>query len=274
VTVARLPQNADPHDVLRLEGAGSLTARIAEAPDGLAWLLDDADPNETGLSPADKSERVGAILDILQAIPDAILRHEQCARLSRHAAIPQDILWDRIRPKTGRPVPGRPGPPPPGTPGNRPVLQGGEIPAGERRILQILLTEPDHKPLILGTLKEEFVTHPGAIRIISTLQKASRNREVVDFQRQIADLNEEDRLLVSGIALEDHPAPTEKGVEGLLKDLEKKYLERESAEIQRAIDRAEASLGAGADLADLIRAKQENSRRRMELSRSPRWKGN
>jgi hypothetical protein len=79
---------------------------------------------------------------------------------------------------------------------------------------------------------------------------------------------------VSGIALEDHPAPTEKGVEGLLKDLEKKYLERESAEIQRAIDRAEASLGAGADLADLIRAKQENSRRRMELSRSPRWKGN
>jgi hypothetical protein len=154
------------------------------------------------------------------------------------------------------------------------VLQGGEIPAGERRILQILLTEPEHNPLILGTLKEEFVTHPGAIRIISTLRKASQNREVVDFQRQIADLNEEDRLLVSGIALEDHPAPTEKGVEGLLKDLEKKYLERESAEIQRAIDRAEASSGADADLADLIRAKQENSRRRMELSRSPRWKGN
>jgi len=277
VTVARLPHGADPHDVLRQEGAGSLAARIAEAPDALAWLLDDADPSEPGLSPAGKSERVGAILDILQAIPDAILRHEQCARLSRHAAIPQDILWDRIRPKTGRAAPGRPGPASasaPGTPGNRAVLQGGEIPAGERRILQILLTEPEHNSLILGTLKEEFVTHPGAIRIISTLRKASQNREVVDFQRQIADLNEEDRLLVSGIALEDHPAPTEKGVEGLLKDLEKKYLERESAEIQRAIDRAEASLGAGADLADLIRAKQENSRRRMELSRSPRWKGN
>jgi DNA primase len=274
VTVARLPAGSDPHDVLRQEGAGSLAARISEAPDALIWLLDDEDPSAPGLSPADKSARVGAILDILQAIPDAILRHEQCARLSRHAGIPQDILWDRIRPRTGRPAPAARPVNGPGTPGNRPVLQGGEIPAGERRILQILLTEPDHKSLILGTLKDEFVTHPGAIRIISTLRNASRNREVVDFQRQIADLNEEDRLLVSGIALEDHPAPTEKGVEGLLKDLEKKYLERESAEIQRAIDRAEASSGVDADLADLIRAKQENSRRRMELSRSPRWKGN
>jgi hypothetical protein len=216
---------------------------------------------------------VGAILDILQAIPDAILRHEQCARVSRHAAIPQDILWERIRPKGPRPAVA-PRPTAPGTPGNRAVLQGGEIPAGERRLLQILLTEPEHNPLILGTLKDEFVTHPGANRIIAALRKASSNREVVDFQRQIADLNEEDRLLVSGIALEDHPAPTEKGVEGLLKDLEKKYLERESAEIQRAIDRADASSGASADLAELIRAKQENSRRRVELSRSPRWKGN
>jgi len=275
VTVARLPQGADPHDVLRQEGAGSLAARIADAPDALAWLFEnaDSDPAQPGLSPAEKSERVGAILDILQAIPDAILRHEQCARVSRHAAIPQDILWERIRPKGSRPAAAAP-PSAPGTPGNRAVLQGGEIPAGERRLLQILLTEPEFNPLILGTLKDEFVTHPGANRVIASVRNASRNREVVDFQRQIADLNEEDRLLVSGIALEDHPAPTEKGVEGLLKDLEKKYLERESAEIQRAIDRSEASSGASADLAELIRAKQENSRRRMELSRSPRWKGN
>ena len=108
--------------------------------------------------------------------------------------------------------------------------------------------------------------------VVSAFRKASGDGEIVDFQRQIAHLTEEDRILVSGIALEDRPAPTEKGVEILLKDLEKKYLERESADIQRAIDRAEAS--SSADLEDLIRAKQENSRRRVELSRSPRWKGN
>jgi hypothetical protein len=153
------------------------------------------------------------------------------------------------------------------------VLQGAEIPAGERRLLQILIGEPEHKSLILGTLKDEFLTHPASRRVVAALRRApEETAETVDFQRQIAHLTEEDRILLSGIALEDRPPPTEKGVEGLLKDHEKKYLERESADIQRAIERAEAS--SSADLAELIRAKEENSRRRVELSRAPHWKGN
>jgi hypothetical protein len=152
------------------------------------------------------------------------------------------------------------------------VLQGAEIPANERRLLQIMVSSPEHNPLILGTWKDELLTHPASLRVVSALRKSSGDAETVDFQRQIAHLTEEDRILLSGIALEDHPSPTEKGVEGLLKDLEKKYLERESAEIQRAIERAEAS--SGADLGELIRAKEENSRRRVELSRAPHWKGN
>ena len=268
--VARLPDGADPHDVLRRDGPPALAARIEEAPDALAWLLEDSDPREAGLSSAVKSERIGAILEILQAIPDAILRHEECARVARHSAVPQDILWERIRPKTPRPG-GAPPASRPGTTGNAPVLHGGEIPATERRLLQVLMTEPDYKPLILETLRDEFLTHPLSIRLLEAFRKGGKAGETVDFHGQIAHLTEEDRNFVSGIALEDHPAPTEKGVEGLLKDLEKKYLERESADIQREIDRAEAS--SSEDLAELIRRKQDNSRRRVELSRSPRWKG-
>ena len=275
--VARLPSGADPHDVLRSEGPASVAARIEDAPDWLTWMLEgpDADPMEAGLTPQEKSDRISRVLEVLGAIPDAILRHEECRRLSRHAAVPLEILWDRVKPKTGRSAAsagGREALQGPGTAGNSVVLQGGEIPAAERRLLQILITEPEHKPLILGTLKDEFLAHPASRRVVSAFRKASGDGEIVDFQRQIAHLTEEDRILVSGIALEDRPAPTEKGVEILLKDLEKKYLERESADIQRAIDRAEAS--SSADLEDLIRAKQENSRRRVELSRSPRWKGN
>ena len=95
--------------------------------------------------------------------------------------------------------------------------------------------------------------------------------EVVDFQRQIAHLTEEERILVSGIALEEAPAPNPKGVERLLADLETKYLERESAQIQQAIDRAET---AGAEeLADLIRRKQEISKKKTAISRAQRGKG-
>ena len=273
--VARLPAGNDPHDVLRQEGAESLASRIEEAPDALTWLLDAAgsgtDPMEPGLSSAEKSERVSGVLDILRAIPDAILRYEECRRLARHAAVPLDLLWERIRPKTGRPGPPEP-PPRPGTPGNSAVLSEGEIPPSERRLLHILMNEREHNPLILSTLKDEFLTHPGATRVVGAFRQAPAGAESVDFQRQIAHLTAEDRIFVSGIALEDQPAPTEKGVEALLKDLEKKYLERESAEIQREIERAEASQTA--DLEELIRRKEENGRRRGELSRPPRWKGN
>ncbi|MDQ2971020.1 MAG: toprim domain-containing protein, partial [Acidobacteriota bacterium] len=273
--VARLPAGNDPHDVLRQEGAASLASRIEEAPDALAWLMDAAgsgsDPMEPGLSSAEKSERISGVLDILRAIPDAILRYEECRRLARHAAVPLDLLWERIRPKAGRPGPPEP-PPRAGTPGNSPVLSEGEIPPSERRLLHILMNEREHNPLILSTLKDEFLTHPAATRVVGAFRQAPTGAEGVDFQRQIAHLTAEDRIFVSGIALEDQPAPTEKGVEALLKDLEKKYLERESAEIQREIERAEASQTA--DLEELIRRKEENGRRRGELSRPPRWKGN
>ncbi|MCA1581008.1 MAG: DNA primase [Acidobacteria bacterium] len=272
--VAKLPAGKDPHDVLREEGPEPLAARIEDAPDALDWLLDPAgagsDPMEQNLSAADKSDRIAGILEILQAVPDTILRHEECRRLARHVAVPLDILWERIRPKTGRIGVTAP-PPRPGTPGNDPVLREGEMPASERRLLHILLNEPEYNPLVFSTLRDEFLTHPLIGRVVGALRKAPSEGEGVDFQRQIAHLTEEDRILVSGIALEDHPAPTEKGVEGLLKDLEKKYLERESADIQREIDRAVAS--SSTDLAELIRRKQENGRRRGELSRSPRWKG-
>ncbi|MEP6769112.1 MAG: DNA primase [Acidobacteriota bacterium] len=272
--VAKLPAGKDPHDVLREEGPERLAARIEDAPDALDWLLDPAgagsDPMEQNLSAADKSDRIAGILEILQAVPDTILRHEECRRLSRHVAVPLDILWERIRPKTGRTGVTAP-PPRAGTPGNDPVLREGEMPASERRLLHILLNEPEYNSLVFSTLRDECLTHPLIKRVVGALRKASSDGEGVDFHRQIAHLTEEDRILVSGIALEDHPAPTEKGVEGLLKDLEKKYLERESADIQREIDRAVAS--SSADLSELIRRKQENGRRRGELSRSPRWKG-
>ena len=58
--VVRLPPGRDPHDVLRAEGPERLAARIEEAPDYLTWLLEDANPQEPGLSSAEKSGSVPA----------------------------------------------------------------------------------------------------------------------------------------------------------------------------------------------------------------------
>jgi len=87
--------------------------------------------------------------------------------------------------------------------------------------------------------------------------------EVVDFQGQIADLTDEDRTFLSGIALDEFSEPTEKGVDQLLKDLETKHLERESLDLSGAIKQGEAR--GGSELDELIRLKQEKARRIAKL---------
>jgi hypothetical protein len=147
------------------------------------------------------------------------------------------------------------------------VLSAQEAPAVEKRLLHFLVAGGDHKSLILGTLKDDFLTDPRVKTVVAALREAEGAAEPIDFQGQIAHLTDEERTFLSGIALDDSPEPTEKGVDLLLKDLEKKYLDREGAEIQRAIDRA----AAGPELEELMRRKQEISRRRAELGR-PRGK--
>jgi DNA primase len=257
--VARLPEGEDPHDVLSAQGAAALAARIEEAPDALDWILDDVDAGAPGLASHEKMERVRAVLEILDAIPDRVLRYEEYRRVSRAINVPVEVLWDKRakRPESAAPASG--------TLRNVPVLSAVETPGAERRLLQVLMAGGEFNPLILRTLKDEFLTDPRARRIVTAFRQARAASEPVDFQREIAHLTEEERAFLASVVLEEGPEPTEKGVERLLKDLEKKYLERESAEIQRAIDRADEA--GGDELARLIRRKQDIARRHSELGR-------
>jgi hypothetical protein len=144
------------------------------------------------------------------------------------------------------------------------------LPGAEKQLLQALMAGGELNSLILGTLNTEHLLDERVRRVVSALREGSEGSEAVDFQRQIAHLTEEERSFISGFALEE-AEPTQKGVEELLKRLESHYLERESAEIQRAIDRAGEGSG---ELAELMRRKQEIMRRKAALGRAPRWKGN
>jgi len=257
---ARMPAGEDPDDVLVREGPEALAGRIDEAPDALTWLIEDVRPDEPGLDPAEKRARLGRILDVLSAMPDRILRYEEYRRLSDAVSVPLEVLWggQKEAPKTARTPP-----PEAGTAGNRAALSEKSVPPLERRLLQYLMAGGEHNSLILGALREEWVTDPRVVRIVTALRKASMSPEVVDFQGQIADLTDEDRTFLSGIALDEFSEPTEKGVDQLLKDLETKHLERESLDLSGAIKQGEAR--GGSELDELIRLKQEKARRIAKL---------
>jgi len=266
--VARMPAGEDPDDLLGREGPDALAARIDEAPDYLTWILEDLKPEEPGISSADKRERIGKIQEILGAIPDRVFRYEEYRRLSKAVSVPLEVLWggEKANLRAENPRSSSVG-----TPGNNPVLSGPEAPVIERRLLRFLTSGGERNPLILRTLNDEFLTDPRVRKVVAALRGTGDASEAVDFQGQIAHLTDEERTFLSGIALDESPEPTEKGVDQLLKDLEKKYLDREGAEIQRAIDRAGAA--AGQELEELMRRKQEISRRRADLGRPPQRKG-
>jgi len=286
VGVARLPDGEDPDDVRRREGPEALAARIDQAPDYLAWLLEAVEPSAAGLSPEEKKDRIRVILEILSAIPDRILRYEEYRRLSVAVGVPVEVLWagqsqsggapatqpgrsartgsgPAGEPREGRPEAGRA----PGTEGNGSVLSDGEIPAAERRLLQWMIRGSEHISLIRSNLRSEHLTHPGVRGLLETFGKAEEPSGTVDFHRHLAHLREPgDVNLVSRLALEEGPDPTEEEILRLLKQLEKKYLKREHGVLVDAIRKAEQAAQTE-EVSRLMERAKQIGKRIVELGR-------
>ena len=283
VAVTRLPDGEDPDDVRRREGNEALAARIDEARDYLAWLLEEVEPAAAGISPEEKKDRIRAILETLSAIPDRILRYEEYRRVSVAVGVPIEVLWTgasggSVSPRPGptvRPAgPGEESPKgspgaggAPGTGGNGSVLLEGEIPSAERRLLQWMIRGGEHISLIRSNLRTEYLTHPGVRGLLETFRKAEGSSGTVDFHRHLAHLREpNDVNLVSRLALEESPDPTEEEVLRLLKQLEKKYLKREHGTVVEAIRRAEQA-ERPEEVSRLMERSNEIGKRLKELGR-------
>lgn len=273
VHIAALPADEDPDDVLRDRGAEDLSRRIEEPVDSLDWLLAEVRPEEEGIDSKERAGRVAAVLEVLQAIPDSILRHEECRRVSRRLSIPLDVLWDRIRGRGGASTGSPRLSAGPGTPAASTVLSDGGIPEAERALLPILVRGTEHIPLILGRLKDEWLTDGGVRNVVAAFRNAGRADEPVDFQRQIAHLRDDrDVHLVARAAAEEGPEPTRQRVIQVLDALEKVSLGRESKALQDDIRRAETESRPAQEIERLMARKQEIGRRIADLR--PSRKGN
>ncbi len=262
VAAVRLPEGEDPDDVLGSGGPGDLAARVDSAPDFLAWLLEDVRLNEPGIAAAERSSRISAILDILRGIPDTILRHEQCRRISSSVAVPLEVLWERIRPKSGAPRAPRPQP---GTPPSETVLSDGGIPEAERALLPILVRGGEHIPLILGRLKDDWLTNREVRSFVEATRQELEGSETIDFQRQIAHLSDQALRLVARAAVEEGEETSHRRVIQVLGKLETSHLEKERAALLGAIRRASDDGRPGTEVEDLMRKKAVADRRIAQL---------
>ena len=256
VAVARMPAGEDPDDVLRRAGPADLAARIGEAPDFLAWLLEEVRPTEPGISAAERSARIAGLLESVKEIPDAILRHEECRRVAEAVAVPLEVLWDRIKPRTA----GAPARMSAGTAAPKLVLTDGGIPDAETALLPILVRGGEHISLILGRLNDDWLSRDG-VRAIAAAFRAESSSEPVDFQRIIAHLNDDQKNLLAQAVTEEGLEPTTQRVNQVLDKLEQDYLRRESAALLAAIGRSPEDN-------ELLRKKMATDRRIAELKSS------
>jgi DNA primase len=281
VSVARLPDGEDPDDVRRREGPEALAASIDGAPGYLPWLLEEVAPSEPRISAEEKKDRIRAILEVLSAIPDRILRYEEYRRVSHEVEVPVEVLWSTYPGNrasgpaaatsltTARPVPAAASgtPSPPGTQGNGSVLYSGEIPPAELKLLRLLIRGGEQISLIRNNLRAEHVTHPGVRGLVETFGKGKSGSGAVDFHEYLAHLRDpSDISLISRLALDDGPESTEEDVLRLLKELEKKHLRREQSALIKGIRQAEEA-GQGEEVSRLMQRAQEIGKRIVELKR-------
>ncbi|HYX21973.1 MAG TPA: DNA primase [Thermoanaerobaculia bacterium] len=259
--VARLPEGEDPDDVLGREGPESLAARIDEAPDYLSWLLEDRNPGDPTLSSAEKRERIASIQEILGAIPDRVLRYEEYRKLARGVAVPVEVLWEGEKANLS---PGITRSKSVGTPGNSAALSTTEIPEAERKLLRSLTVSEDYKSIVRNRLDLEILSDPRSRRIAQALLQIRTSAEAIDFRTQIADLTDDEQTLLSGIALDQSPEPTEKDVDQLLKRLEIDDLKAKASALQRQIKSAQDE---GKDTTELMRTTDTYQKRIASLKR-------
>jgi hypothetical protein len=134
------------------------------------------------------------------------------------------------------------------------------IPQAEAALVRCLSVGGDYIPLILKKLNDEWLTSSLVRGVVTSLRGANLS-ENVDFQAQIAQLDESQIALFAWARTKDDIEPSEKYAAEVLKALERAFREREGAALLAAISQAP-------DDKELLRKKMATDRRIKELKTS------
>jgi FtsZ-binding cell division protein ZapB len=127
-----------------------------------------------------------------------------------------------------------------------------------------LTVSEDYKSIVRNRLDLEILSDPRSRRIAQALLQIRTSAEAIDFRTQIADLTDDEQTLLSGIALDQSPEPTEKDVDQLLKRLEIDDLKAKASALQRQIKSAQDE---GKDTTELMRTTDTYQKRIASLKR-------
>jgi len=248
-----LPENLDPDGFVNKKGPAAYEALYAEAVPGLKFVIDFAARGKKLDVPEVKARVLRAVMEIVEAVPDAIVRSEFLRQTAEHLGVEETVL--RALSKGGPPA--------------EPAAAKPEtlLPA-EKRLLQILIEGKDLRPYVFAELGESDVAglkSEPIFKIISGFFQKNSDFVLSEIQKGAGpDLSRE---LSQALLDPGAPPSLEEALECLCalriagKEAE---IRRIQAEISRE-EKAGPGPGPGAALAALMRRKQELTRQVIAL---------
>ncbi len=263
VRVAAMPAGSDPFDHFRESGGEAVRSAVDNAAPFLDWLLESE--LSAAASPKEKGDRVNAILEVLESIPDRVIRYEYVRRLAEAASMPVDLLWKAPRAGT-RSAESE------GTNSAEESLKRVRAPEGERRLLRCLVNARPGSEEAAGQaideLDAEVFTDPDCRALFLALRKAREGGGPIDFSR-LRDMLTEERefVLFSEVSLDESPEGVQDHIEPILNALQRRHLERQAETLQRAIEAA-GNTGKQEEIDELLRSKTALSEKIKVLARA------
>jgi DNA primase len=257
-----MPSGADPFDRYRESGGEAVVSAIDTAVPFLDWLLESE--IAPAASPKEKGDRVNAILEVLESIPDRVVRYEYVRRLASAASVPVELLWKA--PRAGAPPAGAEG-----TNRAEEPLKMVRPPEAERRLLRCLLRAgaggEEAVRQAVEELDPEIFTDPACRALFLALRAARKEDGTIAYDRVGALLHEErEFVLFSEVSLDETPEGVADHIEPILNALQRRHLERQSEALQRKIEAAEKT-GNQEEIDELLRSKTALSEKKNVLAR-------
>ncbi len=236
VRVVELTEGHDPDTYLKAEGGDAYRQRIEEAPEGMEWLMRQAERAHDLGSPQGKAGFLSALLPALTRIENAVERSAWLSRAAERGGLDESAAREEMRRAMG----GR------GTRGAGAAVAARKaapskatalMPA-ERWLLALLVLGADGVDEALAELGEADLDGLRAAPLLRAAKATWRRGDPVTMRALTSAVEDEDaRRLLSEIAVEGLPG---EGVSALecVREIQRRPLKARMAEIQKTIQGA------------------------------------
>ena len=260
VRVLQLPAGQDPDAFVRSAGSEEYLKRIRESVSYLEFILETAIRNQGALDdPKKKVQVMNAVLPYLAKLPSAVERSDYVFQFARRLGIDdQQMLAETKRAAQQKKV----------RLAEEAAVSAGSMKFAEKRLLQLLLGNPELQPEILPLCSMQDFEGLAASKIFSILLDRFRGNQRVTYEglhRQFA--GEQEQALLAQLEFEEVPeSPSRDTAESFLNALRTmrlaSYKQRIVTEIAEAAERKDDEM-----LNHLIEQQVQVDRELVSLSR-------